>query len=295
MRRVKTIHIAMAVVALALLIVAVLVIRRPLEILNALTPAAGYQLQSGLAYGDLPRQKLDVYRPTQPRATPAPVVVFFYGGGWSSGARGDYRFVGQRLAADGFTVIIPDYRLHAEVKFPAFLEDGAKALRWTQDHIAEFGGDPERLFLIGHSAGAYNAVMLALDRRYGAAAGFEPERIRGVVGLAGPYDFKLDTPLLKSVFGGAADPGDTQPVRFAAPGAPPMLLMTGDTDETVRPANSISLAEHLRAARSAVELREFPGIGHIDLLLQLAAFWHPRSAVHDEILTFLDRSSAGTP
>jgi acetyl esterase/lipase len=248
-----------------------------------------------LAYGDLPRQKLDVYRPTQPRASPAPVVVFFYGGAWSSGERGDYRFIGQRLAADGFTVVIPDYRLHAEAKFPAFLEDGARALRWTQDHIAEFGGDPERLFLIGHSAGAYNAVMLALDRRYGAAAGFGSERIRGVIGLAGPYDFKLDTPLLKSLFGGAADPGDTQPVRFAVSGAPPMLLMTGDTDETVRPANSVSLAAHLRAAGTPVELREFPGVSHIDLLLQLSAFWHPRSDAYHAILEFLDRSKGGTP
>jgi acetyl esterase/lipase len=261
------------------------------DLLNALTPDTGYRLESGIAYGVLDRQRLDIYRPTYPRANPAPVIVFFYGGSWNSGARGDYRFVGQQLAARGFTTVIPDYRLYPAVAFPSFLEDGAQALRWTQDHIADHGGDPQHLFLVGHSAGAYDAMMLALDRRYGAAAGFDATRIRGVVGLAGPYDFALDTDLLRGVFGGAPKLADTQPVAFADRPAPPVLLLLGDADRTVNPRNSISLAAHLRAAGNPVRLRLYPGLDHIDMVLQLSEFRHPGSAALGEILRFLDRPS----
>jgi acetyl esterase/lipase len=265
----------------------------PLDTLNWLS-GTGNSREADIAFGDLARQRLDVYRPSQPRQIPAPVVVFFYGGGWGSGERGDYRFVGQFLAARGFTVVIPDYRVGREGVFPAFLEDGAKALRWTQNHIAEHGGDPQRIFLMGHSAGAYNAVMLALDRRYGAAAGFDAKRIRGVVGLAGPYDFKLESDNLQRVFGAAADPRDTQPVNFAGPGAPPVLLITGDADDTVNPRNSQSLARHLEAAQSPVTLRILPEASHRGVLLRLSP-WYPSSAARDDIIRFLDDPVAPAP
>jgi acetyl esterase/lipase len=199
------------------------------------------------------------------------------------------------LASEGFVVVIPDYRLRPEVAFPGFLEDGAKALRWVQDHIAAEGGDPQRLLLIGHSAGAYNAMMLALDRRYGAKAGFDAARIRGVVGLAGPYDFKIDTDLLHWVFGGAPDPRGTQPVNFVAPGAPPILLITGDADDTVNPENSRSLARHLEAVQSPVTLRVVPGLGHIEVMLLLTWFGYPDRGLRDEIVRFLDRPDAASP
>jgi acetyl esterase/lipase len=271
---------------------------RPVTVLNALTPGTGYRLESGIAYGALPLQRLDVYRPTAPRAhsgaAGAAVIVFFYGGSWNSGAREDYRFVGQLLAAQGFTVVIPDYRLYPEVAFPAFLQDGAAALRWTQDHIGALGGDPHRLFLMGHSAGAYNAMMLALDRRYGTAAGFDFGRLCGVVGLAGPYDFKFDTDLLRGVFGAAPDPAAALPVTYAGNPAPPVLLLMGDADRTVRPANSYSLERRLRAAGNPVHLQEYPGLDHVDMVLQLSSFWHAHSAVRDEILDFLDRPAVVT-
>jgi len=262
-------------------------VKDPVAVLNWLADRSGYERETDIAYGDRPRQRLDVYRPPyDPEAEP-PVVVFFYGGAWSSGNRDDYRFVGQFLASQGFTVVIPDYRLRPEVAFPAFLEDGARVLRWTQDHIAIQGGDPRRIFLIGHSAGAYNAMMLALDRRYGAAAGFDATRIRGVVGLAGPYDFTLHTDLLRWVFGAASDPRDTQPVNFAASGAPPILLVTGDKDDTVNPENSRSLARHLEAVHSPVVLRELPGVRHLSVVLLLSRIGWPDRAVQDEIVRFL--------
>ena len=151
----------------------------PLRLVNGLAPSRTYRATNGLAYGAHPRYRLDVYRPAE-QAGPAPVVVFFYGGHWRSGERGDYLFVGEALASRGFLALIPDYRLHPEVRFPAFLEDGAKAVRWALSHAAEHGGDPGRLFLMGHSAGAYNAAMLALNPAYLSAAWRGAAKVRGL-------------------------------------------------------------------------------------------------------------------
>ena len=260
---------------------------RPVEILDAFTPGTGYRLQSDLAYGALPRQRLDVYSPTAPVSDPPPVIVFFYGGSWHSGEKADYRFVAQRLAQKGYVVVIPDYRLYPAVKFPAFLEDGALALKWMQDHVEDYGGDADRTFLLGHSAGAYNAVMLGLDTRLTARAGFDRRRLKGVIGLAGPYDFKPNTDLLQDVFGSARDPAETQPVTYANTKAPPMLLIIGEDDTTVEPRNSESLARHLRENGNPVRLRRYPDEDHIDLVLELSSFMNSSSPVLDDILDFL--------
>jgi acetyl esterase/lipase len=284
--------------AVVLLIPALLVwparvaMRNPIEFLNRFTPNFAYQLDSNIAYGDFDRQVLDVYRPTSPRTKPAPVIVFFYGGAWRSGERGSYRFVAHALARAGYTVVVPDYRLAPEITFPVFLEDCAKALRWTQDHIAEYGGDAHRLFLMGHSAGAYNAMMLALDRRYTAAARVDGGSIRGIVGIAGPYNFALDDPFLQTLFGSASDPRDILPTSFAAFGAPPVLLVTGDADETVSPANSRALAQALEAANSPVTLLEVPGLKHRSVLLQLSPLWSPGGGLRSRILRFLEAADA---
>jgi len=260
---------------------------RPVEILDAVTPSSGYRLQSSLAYGGLKRQTLDLYSPTKPVSEPAPVIVFFYGGSWNSGDKADYRFVAQRLAEKGYAVVIPDYRLYPDVRFPAFLEDGALALNWVQDHAAGYGGDARRIFLMGHSAGAYNAVMLALDPRWTAKVGFDRGRLKGVIGLAGPYDFKLNTDLLRGVFGSARDPAETQPVTHAKAKAAPMLLITGEDDTTVEPRNSESLARRLRENGNPVRLRRYPDEDHIDLVLELSSFMNASSPVLDDILAFL--------
>jgi len=261
------------------------------DALNALTPDDGYRLQSGVAFGDLPRQKLDLYQPTRPIAPPAPVIVFFYGGSWSKGERADYRFIGQQFTAHGYTVVIPDYRLYPEVAFPKFLEDGALALRWVQDHVAEFGGDPTRIFLMGHSAGAYNAAMLALDPAYGDAVGIERNRIKGFIGLAGPYDFVREAGIVEDVFGRAPDYALTQPVHFVSSKAPPTLLLIGTADTTVRPANSYSLAAHLRDAGVPVTLKAYEGLDHVDLILESAAALPSKATGLKDILAFLQANS----
>lgn len=228
----------------------------------------------GLGYGPDPRHRLDIHSPV-PRGRPAPVVVFFYGGGWESGDRGFYRFVGTALAERGIVAVVPDYRLFPEVRFPAFLEDAARAVAWVQAEIGMFGGDSGRVFLMGHSAGAYIAAMLALDGNFLSAASppsLTPQsRLRGVIGLAGPYDFlPLHTEVLRAIFGPQETLWQTQPINFVTASAPPMLLTHGARDRIVLPRNSARLALALRSAGGIAEEIVYPWIGHKSLAASLA-------------------------
>lgn len=260
----------------------------PLAAFNTLAPKDRLAAapERGVAYGAAPRQRLDIYRPA-PGDGPAPVMVFFYGGGWDSGRREDYAFVGRALAAQGFVTIVPDYRLVPEVRFPTFVEDAAAAVAWAQDQAARYGGDRERLFLMGHSAGAYNAMMVALDTRFLAAAGGDPAGVRGVIGLAGPYDFlPFDVAASINAFAAFPEPAATQPVTFARSDAPPLLLLHGDKDETVRPRNSHALARRQRSAGGEVDVRVYEGLNHADILLALSRPLRGKAPVLADVRAF---------
>ena len=261
----------------------------PLALFSTFTPKdPANRLDAGLAYGPLSRQKLDIYAPRR-RAMPAPVAVFFYGGSWDSGRRQDYRWVGKALAAQGFLTVVPDYRIYPEVTYPHFLEDGAAAVRWAMDHAGSYGGDPERIVLIGHSAGAYNAVMLGLDPRYLKAQGVDIHRIRAVAGLSGPYDFvPLDGPITRRTFGGAADLTATQPSAYVTAASPPAFLATGDADRTVFPRNTKALARTYRGAGAKVEERHYPGVDHPGMVLALSRPFRGRAPVLADMAAFLD-------
>ena len=245
----------------------------PLKVLNALVPEGGMQRNPGIAYGDAPRQRLDVYSPrAQAAQSPAPVVVFFYGGRWQEGERASYLFVAESLTAQGFVVVVPDYRVYPAVQYPGFLEDGARAVAWTQREIARFGGDPKRVFLMGHSAGAHIAAMLAYDEEFLAREGLKRSDLRGVIGLAGPYDFlPLTDADLVGVFSAAPSLEATQPIRYVRGGEPPSLLITGDADTTVKPGNTVRLAARLREVGSTVEERHYASLNHYTLVARLAA------------------------
>ena len=256
--------------------------------LNALMPGDGGVVRrvDGAAYGPDPRQKLDVYAPAR-AAGRLPVVVFFYGGGWNSGYRGGYAFAARAIAARGFVVVVPDYRLVPAVRFPAFVEDAAAAIRWTVDHVGASGGDPTRIAVAGHSAGAHIALLVTLDRHYLAAAG-APGAIKAAVGLAGPYDFlPLDAPSAVAAFGQAPDKLATQPIHFARADAPPALLLTGDADDVVRPRNTAALAAALRGVAAPVEVRTYPGVGHIGILLALSKPFRGKADVLEAMTRFL--------
>ena len=234
-----------------------------IDILNGLAVGFGVEVTRCIRFADGKRGLLDVYAPKG--AAGAPMVVFFYGGGWESGERRDYRFAAVALARCGFVVAVPDYRVYPPARFPDFLPDGAKAVRWARRHAEEFGGDPGLLTLIGHSAGAYIAAMIALDPQWLDAQSMAA--LAGVVGLAGPYDFlPLHSRVLEEIFKPAGDLALTQPVTFARGDAAPMLLITGSADKVVRAENSRSLAARLRALGGDVQTKIYQRVDHSMIL-----------------------------
>lgn len=239
-------------------------------------------------YGPLSAQKVEVVVPPGRPQRPLPVVVFIHGGGWHSGTPGDYRFVGRTLAREGYAVVLVGYRLGAEGRYPAMLEDSALALAWVKANVARFGGDPDRVVVMGHSAGAYNAVMLALERQWLGRAGVEDGFIKGVIGLSGPYDFHpFTSDSARNAFGHVADPATTQPIHFVRGDAPHMLLLTGDADTTVKPRNSEALARALTAAGAPTRPVVLAGVDHSGTIMKLAAPFSRDRRVLDPVLAFL--------
>jgi acetyl esterase/lipase len=262
----------------------------PLRLINDLAPSHTYRRTADLAYGPHPRQRLDVYVPAQ-AAPRAPAAVFFYGGSWRSGSRADYLFVGEALASRGIVTAVADYRLYPEVRFPFFVDDSAAAVAWFAARAVDFGGDPERVFVMGHSAGAYNAAMVALDGSYLERTGAAPARVAGFVGLAGPYDFlPLESRLLRAIFGWPDTPPETQPIRFVDGAAPPALLLTATRDTVVNPGNSARLAARLRDAGRPVREIAYPQLDHRTLVGALAAPLRDLAPVLDDVAGYITAS-----
>jgi acetyl esterase/lipase len=264
----------------------------PTMVLNALSAREGVLTTTDLAYAEGDRHGVDVYAPAG--AQDAPTILFLYGGSWNSGERGMYRFLGATLAQAGVVVIVPDYRVYPEVRFPAFMTDAARAVAWAHRHAARHGGAPDRLVVMGHSAGAQMATLLALDPAYLAAEGLAPNAaLRGVVGLAGPYDFlPLRSRSLQAVFGAPSEWPASQPVNFVTPGAPRMLLATGDDDTIVLPRNTAALADKLRASGNAVETITYPGVGHLEIMGAFAAPLRFLAPVRADVLRFVTEATA---
>jgi acetyl esterase/lipase len=254
--------------------------------LNLLVPRTGYRVVRDVAYGAGPRRKLDIYVPDN-LTSPAPVLLFFYGGAWQSGARADYLAFGQAFASEGIVTVVADYRLYPQVKYPAFVEDGAQALAWVHAHIAEHGGDAARIFVSGHSAGAFNAVMLASEPDFLRRAGGELSWIRGAIGIAGPYDFlPLQEASYIDIFHGANN-RDAMPVNHIDGVRPPMLLAWGRDDRTVHGVNIDRMEAKLKSVGSPVETHRYPGVSHIGIILSLAYGFRGRTTLHQDMLKFI--------
>ena len=248
---------------------------------------AGARPLRDAAFGAHPSQRLDVYAPDD--AAGAPIVVFVYGGRWQAGSRAQYAFVGEALARRGIVGVVVDYRHGADGRFPAFVEDVAGALRWTREHAREFGGDPSKLYLAGHSAGAHIAALVGTDAQYLRAVGMAPRDLAGVIGIAGPYDFApITDPALRRIFGDTPQEwARSQPINFVDGDEPPFLLLHGEDDKTVWTRNSERLAARLRDAGVAVDYRTYPGLGHVRIL---SAFRFPSLApTLDDTAAFVRR------
>jgi acetyl esterase/lipase len=262
--------------------------RSPLAYLNAIVPkdSGTRRAAEGIAYGPNPRHRLDLYAPRRP-ASWVPVLFFIYGGGWNSGRRQEYSGIGRTFAKLGFLVAVADYRVFPEVRFPGFMDDAGLAANWLMAHAGEYGGDPSRFVLAGQSAGAYNAMMLALQPERFGAPDLKP-RIGGVVGLAGPYDFfPFDVKESIDAFGEAADPELTQPINLVTAAAPPMFLAHGDLDRVVGPYHTMRLAKTLREAGVRVVEKNYPRSAHVDLLVDLLLPVRWRSPLYQDVAAFL--------
>jgi acetyl esterase/lipase len=256
---------------------------------NAIVPAeaGARKAVDGAAYGPEARQKLDLYVPAQP-VRGAPVVQFIYGGSWDSGERASYAFVGEALAARGIVTAVVDTRLVPEVRFPAFVEDSAAATVWLKRNVADHGGDPGRIFVMGHSSGAYNAAMVAVTPLFTRQAGLQGRVYAGLIGLAGPYDFlPLDVGATQTAFGSYPDLPRTQPVIVATRSAPPAFLATGAEDRTVYPRNTVALAKRLRELGVPVVEKTYPDIGHAGILTAIASPFRDRAPVLDDVVAFV--------
>lgn len=265
----------------------------PPRLLSALDWAAGggsgvRQAARAVPFGSH-GQTLDVWVPGGEASALRPVLIFWYGGGWVQGDRAAYAFTGRAFASRGFVVVIPDYRKVPQVRFPAFLEDGAEAVRWTRDSIARFGGDPARIALAGHSAGAHTAVMLALDPQWLAAAGVDAGIVGAVVGLSGPYDFyPFTTRRSIDAMGQALDPLATQPIQFARADAPPLLLATSDADTVVRAHNANNLAARLSELGAPVTLKNYGELSHEEVVIALSRPFRGKGPVLSDSVAFLE-------
>jgi len=255
----------------------------------ALASPSPARVERNLTYAPHERGQLDVYIPRRPAAR-RPVALFIYGGSWESGEKAMYAFVGRALAARGIVTVVADYRIYPQVIYPTFLQDNARAAAFVKQHAAEWGADPARFYLIGHSAGAYDVAMLALDKRWLAAVGMDPKRdLAGVIGLSGPYDFlPLRDKTLKIIFGPPETRPATQPIAYASGDAPPLFLAAGTGDKVVDPGNTTRLAAAVAAKGGQVDSHLYPDVGHVGVVLALSPLFRSKAPVLDQMLGFME-------
>ena len=244
--------------------------------------------ETGITYGADARQKLDIYTPADEDRSLRPVLIFFHGGAWRDGEREGYGFLGRAFASRGFVTVIADYRKAPKARFPAFVEDTAAVVAWVHAHIANRHGNADRIFLMGHSAGAHIAMLTALDPRYLKQQGLDTNVIKGVVGLAGPYDFlPLTTESSKIALGQWPDLTETQPITFARKDAPPLLLLTGDKDTVVKPRNSKVLAQKIQSLGGKEQLKIYPNVDHADIIMAVARPFRNKAPVVEDVVKFI--------
>jgi acetyl esterase/lipase len=258
---------------------------------NAPTEFDRIDRHADLPYGHDPRQHLDIYAPRQAQNRPdraRPVVIFWYGGSWVKGKKSQYRFVGTTLAERGIVTVLPDYRLYPQVSFPAFDEDGARAIAWVEQHVQEFGGDPRQIVLMGHSAGGHTAAFLAFNHEFLRKFGAHPDSIVGLVGLSGTYVLVPETNTERATFPPPYTEADWQPIRFIDAHAPPTLLLHGTDDKEVLPREAIELRDAMSALHLRVELHLYEHRGHGDTVAPFAPVARWRSPALQDTCTFIE-------
>ena len=260
----------------------------PLYLVNTISTENDYITISDERYGNEQRQQLDIYMPERIVAG-SPVVVFFYGGSWKRGEKGNYAFVGHSLSSKGFITVIPDYRLYPDVTFPTFVEDGAKVLAWVSEHLVQAHNG---VVVMGHSAGAHTAALLALDKSYLEVTEQPSSIISGMIGLAGPYGFNpMKYRSTRPIFAEVESIEKTMPITFACSEKLPLLLIHGLDDRVVIPENSRELKRRAYACAGNVKYVELDDIGHYSILLGLSNSFLADDAIQSSIEIFLQSLS----
>lgn len=243
---------------------------------------------------DAKRHLLDVYAPRQKSAPARPVVVFIHGGAWDSGSKNLYSFIGRRLAKQGLVAVVVSYRLAPAVQVPAMADDCARALRWVTQHIAEHGGDPSRIFVMGHSAGGGLAALLATDNRLFAQLGLATNPIKGVI-LDDPGGLDMFDYLQKMEYPGDETyliPFGKEPAVWREVSAmyhvradsPPVLLYAGERTYPSIASSTRKFQKRLQELGLKHEFKILPGKKHVAMVTQL--FWQ-NNVIYRDLLTFV--------
>ena len=254
---------------------------------NIIAKLGDYQKVNGIHYND--KNNLDIYIPDNATdKNKVPVVIFFYGGCWGAcqnTLKEDYEFLADALTEKGYLVVIPDYQHYPKVNFQTIIDDAAHATQWVKDNISSYKGDDHNIFLMGHSAGAHLAIMLSVKQEYLNPATYTS--IKGGIGLAGPYDFIPYTePYLPGVFGPESEAAYSQPVNFIQGDEPPLLLMYGEKDNTVKPKNIINLTRKIKEKKGRVKAVYYKNLGHIEILTGFTRPLRKQNLV-DDVDTFI--------
>ncbi|MEP0356749.1 alpha/beta hydrolase [Paraglaciecola sp.] len=262
-----------------------------LRIINSsIAITRSYDVERDISYGIKPWQKLDIYKATNGDQN-APVIVFFFGGGWSWGDKVYFEFVADSFVRKGYTVVIPNYVLFPEGRFPEFVHDGASTIKWVADNIRQHGGDAEQIHLVGHSAGAYISVMLATDDQYLNQLGLTTDVIKGVGGVAGPYNFTPKEQEYIDIFG--PENFDTMRIANHVNGnEPPMIMLYGAGDTTVGLFNLEIMAQGLKQFNIKHKTVLYDqAINHTNILLKLHPWFAGDVSVADDIDKYFKQNS----
>lgn len=255
-------------------------------LLNAAVSTRGLEVTRDQRYGPDARNVLDVYAP--PNARNAPVVLFVHGGSWQSGDKDGHKFVGESLARAGYVTGVMNYRLAPQNRYPAYIQDTAAALRWMRDNAAKFGGNPDSLFVSGHSAGAFNAVEAVVNERWLREAGVPIRAVRGVIGIAGPYSYDFRQFQSRVAFPEGGTPDQIMPDRHVRPDAPPHLLLVAENDTTVHPQNALNMEAALKKAGVPVTRTVIPRVNHITVVGALARPLTFLGGTRQQVIDFIE-------
>jgi acetyl esterase/lipase len=237
--------------------------------------------------------RLDVYSPES--GSGHPVLVFVHGGSWDSYHKELFAPVAMKLVPEGMVVVIPDYTLYPDAGYEQMTREVAAAVSWTLENVTAFGGDPGRVIVAGHSAGAHLSALAIMDERWLEAAGHSSREICGWVGMSGVYDVQAEADYwrargdeprtMTAVMGGAQRFGQASPISYVRPDLPPVLLIHGQEDKTVPVEIAVDLQARLQGAGANSELKIYPQAGHTDFLFD--ALLEDRAPVVADLAEFV--------